>query len=265
MKVTVASMFAFAIGGLIIFLATPVGEPPTRMLPLQFDPPALGNQEDEPGEEKDSDRVVLDNEPDNATGDIAAKAHRLGVTILNSKPADKEALKQGLALLEQAVKLQPENSSFQIDLADAYYREGSNLSILLAMELYENLLVTESMHDAILTRLAYCYAKLENYQAAMGVAGKRVENSRIKAFPIASQIIEFALESGDVNTGREYLEFLVQQRPDEPEVNFLLAVLLKQAGDNEKANSLMVSTAEKMPKDSPYQEAVKRILQRDAK
>lgn len=109
--------------------------------------------------------------------ELAEQFHAQGVAILRGGGRDRSNRRQAVDLLEVAVANDLSCVDCRIDLADAYASSGNPLAIVLACELYDEVLTDLPNDESILVRLVDAYLALNNVAAARDVLRSRSEDS----------------------------------------------------------------------------------------
>ena len=230
-------------------------------------------------ESSDSDRKTSENgqtqasskpAPDAGGPDKAAAAaemHNLGVSLFAASVESQDPITRddALVLLEKAVRNDPDNNLYKVDLGDAYVQLGRDVSICLAIDLYEDALSSEPKNDGLVSRISDAYRRLGNYDAAFAFASQRLSGQSDRVFRGAAQIAMIALESGKLDRGIKLLEDASSNHPKDHAVALLLATLQAEAGQKTQALAIVEGVIKASPDDSLLAVQAEQMKERIAK
>ena len=192
----------------------------------------------------------------------AASLYKLGTSILRNPAleARSEEFDKAVSMLEDAFAMAPDNDIYALDLADAYIRNSTTMSVGLASVIYEGMLDRLPENDMILARLADSYARLSRYEDALKTALRRTWNKNISPLNAASQIVLFSTVSGEPSRGVELLIPLVSKFPAEaPQLKLMIAGLLAEDANKDGALALIDSILKELPETEPFTKEVLKI------
>ncbi len=192
----------------------------------------------------------------------AASLYKLGTSILRNPALEvrSEEFDKAVSMLEDAFVMAPDNDIYALDLADAYIRNSTTMSVGLASVIYEGMLDRLPENDMILARLADSYARLSRYDDALKTALRRTWNKNISPLNAASQIVLFSTVSGEPSRGVELLIPLVSKFPAEaPQLKLMIAGLLAEDANKDGALALIDSILKELPETEPFTKEVLKI------
>lgn len=168
----------------------------------------------------------------------ARQIHDLGATLFASS-REASARGEALKLLKQAAELDPGTPAYRLDLADACMESGEEVLISLAIDLYEELLGAEPKSDAVRARLAHAYARIGNAETALDLAAERMKSSDKLLQAAVLQMAAIALDTRRIDLGIKALEKVLTRFPKDSGTRLLLATLLAEGGNKQRALSLV--------------------------
>lgn len=192
---------------------------------------------------------------------LAESLHRLGKELFPTTRNDPQRRRQSVALLEAALRADPDNEQIQLDLADAYLLLDQELALTYAIELYEQVLRRRPSQTGLYGRLAEAYRRLGNVDAAFALVVARGAAESESPFPAALQLADLAAETGDIPRGISELETLGKSSRQHPGVELLRAALLREAKQMPAARSIAEAVLKQVAGDSPYAVAARRLLE----
>ncbi len=202
--------------------------------------------------------------PDKAA---AVEMHNLGASLFSAslESQDPIARDDALVLLEDAVRNDPDNNLYKVDLGDAYVQLGRDVSICLAIDLYEDALSGDPKNDGLASRISDAYRRLGNYDAAFAFASQRLSGQGDQVFRGATQIAMIALESGKLDRGIKLLEDASRNHPDNHAVSLLLATLQAETGKKTQSLAIVEGVIKAAPDDSLLAVQAEQMKERIAK
>lgn len=240
------------------FVCYQSGEKKTQELPLKSEPVKVNSAKapDKAAEMSESVQDKLERKRQ------AASLYKLGTAILRNPELEQRSpdFDKALSMLEDAFAMDPDNDIYALDLADVYIRNSTTMSIGLASSIYEGMLDRLPENDMILARLADSYARGHRYEDAFRTAFRRTWNRNLSPLNAASQIVLFAIVSGETSRGIALLVPLVSKFPAEaPQVKLMIAGLLAEDGNKDGALGLIDSTLKDLPESDPFTKDVLTI------
>ena len=202
--------------------------------------------------------------PDKAA---AAEMHNLGASLFAASVESQDPITRddALVLLEKAVRNDPDNNLYKVDLGDAYVQLGRDVSICLALDLYEDALSHEPKNDALVSRISDAYRRLGNYDAAFAFASQRLSGQGDQVFRGATQVAMIALESGELDRGIKLIEDASHNHPKDHAVSLLLATLQAETGQKAQALAIVEGVIKASPDDSLLAVQAEQMKERIAK
>lgn len=153
---------------------------------------------------------------------------------------DPATIMKATAMLEEAVTINPDNTAYWIDLADAYLNSGIVLQYPYAIDIYWMLYQEgDPQKTALLTRLAEAYHKIGNLEATFSVSRKRLELSNPAEAAHAG--LYLAMLAPGNGKFRETIQALKKKAEalDDPGYLLLLAAALGEVSESEDAIELL--------------------------
>jgi hypothetical protein len=200
-------------------------------------------------------------QPVRVEGRLAESLQALGRELFPTTRHDPVRRRQAVALLEAALRADPDNERIQLDLADAYLLLDQELTLIYAIELYEQVLRHRPSQTGLYGRLAEAYRRLGNADAAFALAAARGAAEVTEPFPAALQLADLAADSGDLSRGIAELDVLAKLANHHPGVELLRAALLREARQESAARSVAKAVLEKVDRASPYAAVAQRLLE----
>ncbi len=219
-------------------------------------------QVEPPSTEKES--VATTDHPAGVESRLAESLHTLGRELFPTARHDPARQRQAVALLEAALRADPDNERIQLDLADAYLLLDHELTLTYAIELYEQVLRRRPSQTGLYGRLAEAYHRLGNTDAAFAVAAARGAAEVTEPFPAALQIADLAADTGDLSRGIAELETLAKLAENHHGIELLRAALLREARQEPAARSVAEAVLKRVDQASPYAAAARRLLEATA-
>lgn len=200
-------------------------------------------------------------EPLRVEARLAESLHRLGRELFPTTRNDPARRRQSVSLLEAALRADPDNERIQLDLADAYLLLDNELSLVYAIELYEQVLRRRPSQTGLFGRLAEAYRRLGNVDAAFALAAARGAAERESPFPAALQLADLAAETGDLSRGLSELDTLAKLTKQHPGVELLRAALLREAGQAPSARTAAEAILKRVGGESPYAAVARQLVE----
>lgn len=171
------------------------------------------------------------------------------------------ARRAAVAVLEQALEIDPDNDNLRTDLADSYALLGEELCLVAAVDLYEDLLTRNPESDRLWARAAAVYAALENGEDAYRCAGARWSraDTPAKRFVVARQHVTIAGLTDETEAAELFLRQAVVEHGDEPGLRLLWGVVAL-ARDRQAAEQIWQPILEAYPPPHPYGQQVLQML-----
>ena len=154
---------------------------------------------------------------------------------------DPAAVMQGISLLEQATIASPDETTYWVDLADAYMASEIALQYPYAIDIYWMLYNEDNpQNNVLLTRLIEAYTKVDNYNAAFEVATIRLSQADDKQVDNAALHLTMLAMSNSMFDKAAKALIEKAEKVDTSAYLLLLASTLKEAtGDIESSVKML--------------------------
>jgi len=181
-------------------------------------------------------QVVLSPPSSQFLYEIAVEIFAIGISS-----DDPAAVMHGISLLEQATIASPDETTYWVDLADAYMASGIVLQYPYAIDIYWMLYNEDnSQKDVLLTRLIEAYTKVDNYNAAFEVAIIRLSDAGDQQIDNAALHLALLAISNSMFDKAATALIEKAEKVDNSAYLLLLASSLKEAsGDMESSVKLL--------------------------
>lgn len=189
-----------------------------------------------------------------------ARLNQLGrLALIGAR--DNASRDRAVELLEQAVRAEPANDEYKLDLADAYVVLDLELTLAAATELYESVLPRRRDDQDLLGRLVRAYAALESAPRAFEYAERRLQLvPAAGAYDVALQAVSIVAAGGKNQRAIALVQKALAKAPDHHGIRLLLATLRDQAHDYTAARLALRQVLEQTTAGQPYHEAAAKLL-----
>lgn len=174
---------------------------------------------------------------------------------------DSESRDRAVELLEQAVRAEPANDEYKLDLADAYVVLDLDLTLAAATELYESVLPRRRDDQELLGRLVRAYAALENAPKALEYAERRLQLvPKAGAYDVALQAVSIFAAGGKIDRAIALVQKALAKAPEHHGIRLLLATLRHQTHDDVAVRLMLRQVLDQTAAENPYHEAAEKLL-----